>query len=150
MPMPSMDVWKGAINGNVVDSLVSAQSKSVHGKMRRAVADLYASTNIVTYQLRINDDMIKCFIKRVDKDFIQGSHDGRRCDIDNWVQCLAFDIIDGRLKERRSQGVDMLDGFLESQKKYPDFIDETVLGACVSGNFRAMSDTTAIVLGSSI
>lgn len=44
--------------------------------------------------------------------------------------------------------MDLLDGYLEAQKKHPDVVDSQVLGAYVSTTFLAGSDTTAITMRS--
>jgi hypothetical protein len=84
-----MKVWKGLVNGKVVEGIATTQSKVTHAKLKRPIAGLYSNTNVTSYQPRVAET-IKYFLKRLDNDFIQGTNAGRRCDIDNWVQyCMS-------------------------------------------------------------
>jgi cytochrome P450 len=60
-------------------------------------------------------------------------------------------LLGERLQTGKKDGnVDMLDGFLEAQKKHPDVVDQVVLGSYISLNFLAGSDTTGVVMRSII
>jgi hypothetical protein len=80
-----MNVWKGVVNGKVIETLASTQNKAIHAKLKRPIAGMYSNTNVTSYQPRVTET-IKYFLKRLDEEFIQGENAGRRCDIDNWVQ----------------------------------------------------------------
>jgi cytochrome P450 len=59
-------------------------------------------------------------------------------------------LIGERMNDDKHCGVDMLDGFLEAQKKHPDVVDQVIMGTYISGNFLAGSDTTGVTMRSII
>lgn len=94
--------WQAVVNGKVMESLGNTSSKTIHAKLKRPIAGLYANSNVIAYQPRV-EDTIRYFLKRLDQEFIQGANAGRACDIDNWVQYFAFDIL-GQLTFSRRLG----------------------------------------------
>jgi hypothetical protein len=81
--------WKAVVNGKAMDGIASTQNKVTHAKLRRPIAGLYANSNVVAYQPRV-EDTIKYFLKRLDEQFIQGANAGKPCDIDNWIQYCEY------------------------------------------------------------
>jgi cytochrome P450 len=55
-------------------------------------------------------------------------------------------LVGERLADEKHTGIDMLDGFLEAQKKYPDLVDQPTLAMYISTNFLAGSDTTSVTM----
>jgi cytochrome P450 len=59
-------------------------------------------------------------------------------------------LVKERLADEKHEGVDLLDGFLESQKKHPQIVDQGVLSMYIGTNFLAGSDTTGVTIRSII
>lgn len=59
-------------------------------------------------------------------------------------------LVGERLSDEKHAGVDMLDGFLEAQKKHAEVVDQRVLMSYISTNFLAGSDTTGVTMRSMI
>lgn len=89
-------------NGQVIEAITSTQSKTVHARLKRPIASLYSNTNTLTYQPQVADT-IRYFFRRIDEEFIRDQNAGRPCDIDNWLQYFAFDVV-GRMTISRPLG----------------------------------------------
>ncbi|QDS71494.1 hypothetical protein FKW77_004574 [Venturia effusa] len=88
----AMKVWTPIQNGKPVGSLASTQDRKLHANLRRPVASTFSMSTAITFEAGI-DDTINYFLTRLDEEFMRGSNVGRSCDIDNWVQYFAFDVV---------------------------------------------------------
>ncbi|TID14100.1 pisatin demethylase / cytochrome P450 monooxygenase [Venturia nashicola] len=88
----AMKVWTPMQDGKPVGSIVSTRDRKVHANLKRPIAGIYSMSNAITFEPGV-DDTIKYFLKRLDETFMTGSNAGKSCDIDNWVQYFAFDVV---------------------------------------------------------
>ncbi|KAE9991893.1 hypothetical protein EG327_010680 [Venturia inaequalis] len=88
----SMKVWTFVQDGKPVRSIAAMQDKKAHANLKRPVVSIYSMSNMITFE-PIVDDTIRYFLKRLDETFMSGSNTGKSCDIDNWVQYFAFDVV---------------------------------------------------------
>lgn len=87
-----MKVWQAAREGKVIAGIATTQDREYHARLRRPIAAIYSNTNVLQFEPNVQETN-RYFLRRLDEEFIQGQNSGRPCDIDNWVQYYAFDIV---------------------------------------------------------
>lgn len=69
-------------------NLFSARDRVVHGLMRRKVASMYSMSTIKSYEPYV-DSCAALLLKRFD----EFAESGETFDLQQWMQCYAFDVI---------------------------------------------------------
>ncbi|KAH0438060.1 cytochrome P450 [Colletotrichum camelliae] len=101
-------------------NLFSARDRAVHGLMRRKVASMYSMSTIKSYEPYV-DSCVALLLKRFD----EFAASGETFDLQQWMQCYAFEVIGEITFGRRV-------GFLESG------------GQDVDGIMRGLEDANAL------
>lgn len=107
---------QGVRKGRVLESIATTQDRDIHAALRRPVAGIYSNSNVMQFEPHVHATN-QYLLKRLDTEFI-GT--GCACDIDNWVQYYAFDIVGELTISKRlgflEQGRDV-DGMLHHLNK---------------------------------
>ncbi|KAK1499348.1 hypothetical protein CCUS01_00072 [Colletotrichum cuscutae] len=108
-----------------------ARDRAVHGLMRRKVASMYSMSTIKSYEPYV-DSCIALLLKRFD----EFAESGETFDLQQWMQCYAFDVIGEITFGRRV-------GFLESGGQD---IDGIMRGLEDANAFSTLSGVNAVLL----
>lgn len=81
--------WQKRIKGKPFTGIVDTKDRRRHAEMKRPIAGVYAMANINANEVFI-DDTIAYFVKRLDEVFVRN---GGACNIDEWLQWFAYDLI---------------------------------------------------------
>ncbi|EQB54556.1 cytochrome P450 [Colletotrichum gloeosporioides Cg-14] len=112
-------------------NLFSARDRTVHGLMRRKVASMYSMSTIKSYEPYV-DSCVALLLKRFD----EFSESGKTFDLQQWMQCYAFDVIGEITFGRRV-------GFLESGGQD---VDGIMRGLANANAFATLSGVNAVLL----
>ncbi|KAK1519518.1 uncharacterized protein CCOS01_11169 [Colletotrichum costaricense] len=112
-------------------NLFSARDRAVHGLMRRKVASMYSMSTIKSYEPYV-DSCVALLLKRFD----EFAESGETFDLQQWMQCYAFDVIGEITFGRRV-------GFLESGGQD---IDGIMRGLEDANAFSTLSGVNAVLL----
>ncbi|KAK1511445.1 hypothetical protein CABS01_07403 [Colletotrichum abscissum] len=112
-------------------NLFSARDRAVHGLMRRKVASMYSMSTIKSYEPYV-DSCVALLLKRFD----EFAESGETFDLQQWMQCYAFDMIGEITFGRRV-------GFLESGGQD---IDGIMRGLEDANAFSTLSGVNAVLL----
>jgi hypothetical protein len=82
-------VWQNIVNSRRVASMVFAADESPHAAMKRSIAQAYSLSTLVAFETFI-DPTTAVLFSRLDETFA-GSEEA--CDLGEWLQFFAFDII---------------------------------------------------------
>ncbi|CAI7643447.1 unnamed protein product [Penicillium pancosmium] len=132
-------VMGNVAHGRVVPTIFSTQDESVHEVMKRPIAQVYAMTNLKTYEPLVESTETVLFHK-----LERLAYEGRVFDLGTWLHWFATDVILELTFGRRM-------GFLDREEDI-DGILETIENRFryVAINVQAGSDSTAITLTSVI
>ena len=72
-----------------MDNLSSTRDETVHARLRRPVNGAYAMTNLLDYEM-LMDSTTDVFFRELTNRFV---HSGLDCDLANWLQYYAFDVL---------------------------------------------------------
>ncbi|KAJ5738183.1 cytochrome P450 [Penicillium malachiteum] len=75
--------------GKKQPTMFAAADNKTHARIRRPVAGAYAMTNIIYFEPFV-DENTKLFYAKMEELFIQPK---KPCDLHNWVQYFAFDVV---------------------------------------------------------
>ncbi|KAK0378184.1 hypothetical protein CLIM01_04429 [Colletotrichum limetticola] len=112
-------------------NLFSARDRAVHGLMRRKVASMYSMSTIKSYEPYV-DSCVALLLKHFD----EFAESGETFDLQQWMQCYAFDVIGEITFGRRV-------GFLESGGQD---IDGIMRGLEDANAFSTLSGVNAVLL----
>ncbi|KAI8300733.1 hypothetical protein K4K59_001390 [Colletotrichum sp. SAR11_240] len=112
-------------------NLFSARDRAVHGLMRRKVASMYSMSTIKSYEPYV-DSCVALLLKRFD----EFAESGETFDLQQWMQCYAFDVIGEITFGRRV-------GFLESGGQD---VDGIMRGLENANAFSTLSGVNAVLL----
>lgn len=82
-------VWQNIVNGRRVASMVFTTDEAVHAAMKRPIASAYSLSTLKDFEPLI-DSTTAVFLSRLDELF---ASTGKICDLGNWLQWYAFDVI---------------------------------------------------------
>ncbi|KXH44933.1 hypothetical protein CNYM01_07071 [Colletotrichum nymphaeae SA-01] len=116
-------------------NLFSARDRAVHGLMRRKVASMYSMSTIKSYEPYV-DSCVALLLKRFD----EFAESGEAFDLQQWMQCYAFDVI-GEITVSSVFGRRV--GFLESGGQD---IDGIMRGLEDANAFSTFSGVNAVLL----
>ncbi|KAI6867230.1 benzoate 4-monooxygenase cytochrome-like protein P450 [Hortaea werneckii] len=115
-------VWQNVVHGQRAPSLVFATDEAQHARMKRPIAQSFSLSTLVEFEPLI-DSTAAVFLSRLDELF---AHTGKTCDLGQWLQWYAFDVIGELTFSKRL-------GFLEKAEDVDGMI------ASVSANFERCS-----------
>lgn len=82
-------MWQNIVNSRRVASMVFAADEPAHAAMKRSIAQTYSLSTLVEFETFI-DSTTAVLFSRLDETFA-GSEEA--CDLGEWLQFFAFDII---------------------------------------------------------
>ncbi|KAH7367124.1 pisatin demethylase [Plectosphaerella cucumerina] len=95
-------------NGHSLQSMFNTTDEKFHAKLRRAVSNAYAMSTLVTFEPLV-DSTSQEFLKQLKQRF----SGGKTCDLGQWLQFYAFDVIGELTYSKRlgfvDRGVDVDD-----------------------------------------
>ncbi|KAH9808836.1 putative Cytochrome-P450 family protein [Teratosphaeria destructans] len=115
-------VWQTIVSGKRTPSLVFTTDEALHAKMKRPIAQSFSLSTLVEFEPLI-DSTTAVFLTRLDKLY---ASTGKVCDLGQWLQWYAFDVIGELTFSRRL-------GFMERAEDVEGII------ASVSANFDRCS-----------
>ncbi|RMY78001.1 hypothetical protein D0863_00956 [Hortaea werneckii] len=115
-------VWQNVVHGQRAPSLVFTTDETQHARMKRPIAQSFSLSTLVEFEPLI-DSTTAVFLSRLDELF---AHTGKACDLGQWLQWYAFDVIGEMTFSKRL-------GFLEKATDVDGMI------ASVSANFERCS-----------
>lgn len=119
-------VWQNIVNGKRTPSLVFTTDEAQHAVMKRPVAQSFSLSTLVEFEPLI-DSTTAVFLSRLDDLFASPGKAGNEvCDLGQWLQWYAFDVIGELTFSRRL-------GFLELAQDVEGII------ASVAANFDRCS-----------
>ncbi|KAK2767051.1 hypothetical protein FQN54_006369 [Arachnomyces sp. PD_36] len=132
-------VMGNVVNGKVVPTIFSTQDESVHEMMKRPIAQVYAMTNLKTYEPLVESTEAIFFSKLGNM-----ADEGKSFDLGTWLHWFATDVIMEITFGKRF-------GFLEREEDVDGIIQTIEERFCwiiswCQQNVQAGSDSTAITL----
>ncbi|KAF2996518.1 hypothetical protein E8E13_006109 [Curvularia kusanoi] len=76
-------------NGKLIPGIFATTSDVLHRQMKRPIASFYSMTNILAYEPLV-DDTIRVFVDQLQERY---ALTGTPCDLSDWLQYYAFDVI---------------------------------------------------------
>lgn len=113
------------VKGKVIPGLFNTLDEMDHRAMKRPIAGIYSMTNLVEFEPYV-DTTIGFLLSRLDALYAES---GKSCNIGNWLQWFAFDVMGEITFSKRL-------GFLDEAKDVEGIIhqiwDMSLYAACVS------------------
>ncbi|KAK1835327.1 putative cytochrome P450 pisatin demethylase-like protein [Podospora conica] len=88
--MPKSDfyrVFQPMVRGHLIQGIFNTQDDALHRALRRPIAGMYSMTNLVEFEPYV-DTTISFFLDQLEKLQV-----GKVCDIGQWLQYFAFDVM---------------------------------------------------------
>ncbi|KAH7022054.1 pisatin demethylase [Ilyonectria destructans] len=85
-------VQQTTANGTPLQSMFNTTDNKFHAKLRRAVSNAYAMSTLVNFEPLVDSTSVE-FLKQLKERYANRAGDSGICDLGQWLQFYAFDVI---------------------------------------------------------
>jgi hypothetical protein len=80
------------VEKRIISNVFSSRDKDVHSKQRNLILGSYKFSSIIQSE-HLADETLDVFFKCIDEKFIDTSKSGTVCELDNWFDFFAWDVV---------------------------------------------------------